>query len=189
MFVHPVQDVVSVDPKPTQLEFKVWPKTIRVENRRPPVFTEKLDGTNSCIVIHSDGTLSHVQSRNRIITPSADNYGFAKWVEENEQELLKLGQGYHYGEWWGQGIRRGGYGLKERRFSLFDAKRWGEHNPNTPACCHVVPIIPVITVEEVKAYLAEHGSLAAPGFKNPEGAIMFDPDTKTNFKIITSESK
>lgn len=184
MFKHPVEDVTTLQPKNDRMEFKAWPKITRVENRRTPVFTEKLDGTNACIAINEDGTLSHVQSRNRIISPSNDNFGFAKWVQENEQELLKLGHGYHFGEWWGKDVRRGGYGLKETRFSLFDARRWGEHNPNTPACCHVVPLIPAETWEDAKAYLIENGSIAAPGFMNPEGAIMFDPDTKTNFKII-----
>ena len=170
-----------------KMKFNPWPKTVRVENRKAPIFTEKLDGTNACIAINEYGTLSHVQSRNRIITPESDNFGFAQWVHENEQELLKLGAGYHFGEWWGQGIRRGGYLLKEKRFSLFNTKRWGAHNPNTPACCHVVPLIPVTTWQEAKDYLKEYGSIAAPGFNNPEGAIMYDIDTNTCFKIIISK--
>lgn len=46
-------------------------------------------------------------SRTRWITPEDDNYGFAKWANENKEELLKLGIGQHFGEWWGSGIQRG----------------------------------------------------------------------------------
>lgn len=164
------------------IEFKSWPKITRVENRRQPVFTEKLDGTNSCIVIDSEGNFG-CQSRNRLITPEDDNYGFAKWAFANKEELQKLGEGHHYGEWWGLGIGRG-YGQQEKRFSLFNTRRWGAHNPNTPSCVSVVPSLPVKTVEEARQFLIENGSLAAPGFMRPEGAVMFDLDTETFFKII-----
>src|ERR1700744_4152565 len=79
------------------------------------------------------------QSRNRLLTPGKnDNYGFAGWVEENKEELFKLGPGHHFGEWWGKSIARN-YGLDERRFSLFNVKRWVEDTK--PSCCHVVPVI------------------------------------------------
>ncbi len=62
-----------------------------------------------------------IGSRTRWITAQDDNHGFARWVEGNKQELLKLGAGRHFGEWWGSGIQRG-YGLQkgEKRFSLFN---------------------------------------------------------------------
>ena len=178
--------------------FKPWPKTLRLEKKRPPVFTEKIDGTNACVIIayknpdansiasvvNNGGILSiWAQSRTRLITPKNDNYGFAKWVRSNSEELLSLGEGYHFGEWWGQGIGRG-YGLTEKRFSLFNVKRWGPHNPNTPTCCHVVPIIPVHFPQDAIADLYDYGSLAAPGWMKPEGAVMYEPDTDTCFKII-----
>lgn len=180
------------------MEFKAWPKIVRVENRRKPVFTEKIDGTNACIVISFEepdvnsvaslltevGLLSMwVQSRNRFIKPGDDNFAFANWVVKNSDELFKLGEGHHYGEWWGSGIGRT-YGLTENRFSLFNTKRWGDHNPNTPSCVSVVPTLNVATVEEVKQFLAQNGSVAVPGFNRPEGAVMFDLDTETCFKII-----
>ena len=164
------------------VEFKPWPKITRVENRRKPMFTEKIDGTNACIVIGSDGEFV-CQSRSRFITPDDDNYGFARWAYENQAELLKLGEGHHYGEWWGLGIQRG-YGQTSKRFSLFNARRWGAHNPNTPACCDVVPILPVASVDEARNYLLANGSMAAPGWTKPEGAVMFDPDAECYFKII-----
>lgn len=178
--------------------FKPWPKITRLENKRPPIFTEKIDGTNACVivayqnpdansiasVVNNGGILSiWAQSRTRLITPENDNYGFAKWVRSNSEELLSLGEGYHFGEWWGQGINRG-YGLTEKRFSLFNTRRWGPHNPNTPKCCHVVPIIPLYNPQDVIAKLYEYGSLAAPGWMKPEGAVMYEPDTDTCFKII-----
>lgn len=164
------------------MEFKAWPKITRVENRRKPIFTEKIDGTNACIVISEDGYFG-AQSRSRVITPDDDNFGFAGWCERNKEELLKLGPGYHYGEWWGLGIQRG-YGVEDKRFSLFNIRRWGEHNPNTPKCVSVVPFIRANSIEEVKQLLIENGSLAVPGYMRPEGAVMFDVDTETCFKII-----
>ena len=164
------------------MEFKAWPKIVRVENRRKPIFTEKIDGTNACVVIGENGEFA-CQSRSRFITPEDDNYGFARWAYANKEELLKMGEGYHYGEWWGQGIQRG-YALTEKRFSLFNQRRWGEHNPNTPLCVSVVPFLPVSSVEEAREFLLQNGSVAAPGFPKPGGAVMYEPDTDTCFKII-----
>jgi len=180
------------------MEFKPWPKIVRIENKRTPIFTEKIDGTNACIVWSfsppNDKTIATylteigplnmwAQSRSRFITPEEDNYGFAKWCQANFKELVSLGEGHHFGEWWGLGIQRG-YDVAEKRFSLFNTRRWGAHNPNTPSCVGVVPILPVGSVEEVRQYLLENGSLAAPGFRKPEGAVMYEPDTDTCFKII-----
>ena len=164
------------------IEFKPWPKITRVENRRSPIFTEKIDGTNACIVITDTGEFG-CQSRNRIITPEADNFGFASWAYKNKDQLMSLGVGYHYGEWWGLGIGRG-YDQKEKRLSLFNTRRWGAHNPNTPACVSVVPTLPVKSIEEARQFLTDNGSIATPGFMHPEGAVMFDQDTETCFKII-----
>jgi len=164
------------------MEFKPWPKITRLENKRPAVFTEKIDGTNACIVIGDDGEFA-CQSRTRFITPDSDNFGFARWAHENKEELLKLGPGYHYGEWWGLGIQRG-YDLQEKRFSLFNTRRWGEHNPNTPKCVSVVPTIRADSWDEARYLLTSNGSFAAPGYMRPEGLIMYEPDTDTCFKII-----
>lgn len=163
------------------IEFKAWPKITRFENKRKPIFTEKIDGTNACIVIDEEGNFG-CQSRTRLITPEEDNFGFASWAYQNKSELLKLGPGHHYGEWWGQGIQRG-YGLSEKRFSLFNTRRWGEHNPNTPSCVSVVPLLPCPSLEEALAIIKQ-GSIAVPNWKRPEGLIMYEPDTDTMFKII-----
>lgn len=168
------------------LEFKAWPKIARVENRKPPVFTEKIDGTNACIAIADDGKTFHVQSRNRIITPDSDNFGFARWVYDNIEELLKIGPGYHFGEWWGSGVGRT-YDMDKKVFSVFNTHRWLQYNP-VPDLVDVVPVLPVRTEVEAIRYLQENGSIAVrkygKEYNRPEGAIMFDVDTQTCFKII-----
>lgn len=113
---------------------------------RDIIITEKIDGTNACVVnvgdvevpttplhdcaLRPDFTLATVngwhvcaQSRTRFITPGSDNYGFAAWVKEHAEELKTLGPGRHFGEWWGRGINRN-YGQTERHFSLFNVSRW-----------------------------------------------------------------
>ena len=142
---------------------------------REVVVTEKLDGTNAQVYIGEDGETMLVGSRKRWITPEDDNYGFARWCEENKEELLKLGPGRHFGEWWRQSIQRK-YGLKEKRFSLFNSCRWLLEEP--PSCSHVVPILwrgPFRTnvIDEVLSTLKVLGSKAAPGFMNPEGIIIY----------------
>lgn len=154
-------------------KFKEFPKIFRLN--RKVVVTEKLDGTNGCVIVGEDGSVA-AQSRSRIITPEDDNFGFARWVQANAEELRQLGPGYHYGEWWGQGIQRG-YGLTEKRFSLFNVTRWEE---SRPACCHVVPVLMRGTASQgwSIAYpaiemLRAGGSVAAPGFRKPEGIVAF----------------
>ena len=145
--------------------------------------TEKIDGTNALIFIEQDGQSLRAGSRTRWITPKDDNHGFAKWAEDNHDELLTLGPGHHYGEWWGQGINRG-YGLNEKRFSLFNVDRWTE---TRPACCHVVPTLyrGLFDLNEIQLALdslALHGSTAAPGAMNPEGIIIYHTAGRYYFK-------
>lgn len=121
------------------LDFKPWPKISR-DNPFNVTVTEKIDGTNACIVI-ADGEMLAVQSRKRFITPESDNYGFASWVKENKTELLCLGDGHHYGEWAGPGIQKNPLKLDRKRFFLFNTSRWNENNLNLPACCDVVPVL------------------------------------------------
>lgn len=189
--------------------FRAWPKTPRVENKKES-YTEKIDGTNACILIFDSTSLWDIvkdqfdralcsvkvneneeftvfaQSRNRLITPEDDNFGFARWVKEHSEELLQLGEGYHYGEWWGAGIGRR-YGMEEKVFSLFNTRRWGPHNPNTPACCRAVPTIHANSLEEARKQLIEGGSLAAPGFMNVEGVIVYEYNTNTYWKSIINK--
>jgi hypothetical protein len=163
------------------IDFIEFPKIYRVS--RPCVVTEKIDGTNAQICITEEGEFL-TGSRNRWITPDDDNHGFARWANENKVELLRLGVGRHYGEWWGQGIQRG-YGLKEKRFSLFNTSRWFDSSVR-PLCCHVVPILyegmfDTAKIEECIAKLRLVGSIASHGFMRPEGIVCFH--TQGNFAL------
>ena len=149
---------------------------------RDIVVTEKLDGTNAQVCITEAGDV-FCGSRNRWITPEDDNYGFARHVEGNRDEFLKLGVGRHYGEWWGQGIQRG-YG-HEKTFSLFNAGRWRH---NTDSIIKVVPILyegmfSDAAITRVLGDLAAFGSAASPGFMNPEGVVVFHTHSRQSFKV------
>lgn len=176
--------------KPGLEPFVGFPKMGRLS--RQCVITEKIDGTNAQLYITEGGRLL-TGSRNRWIQPGADNYGFALWASQHREELMTLGPGRHFGEWWGQGIQRR-YGLSERRFSLFNATRWCPHGqvPQegqdvVPGCCHVVPILYVgeFTTDacsEALERLRLYGSAAAPGFMDPEGIVCFHTAAKVGFK-------
>ena len=148
------------------------------------VVTEKIDGTNAQIRISEDGQFL-VGSRTRWITPEDDNYGFARWAKEHEEELRAgLGFGSHFGEWWGSGCQRG-YGLKngEKRFSLFNVGRW----KSAPACCHLVPVLyegqfETSSIDAALEALRTGGSVAAPGFMNPEGVVIWHAAARVLFK-------
>jgi len=164
------------------LEFREFQKIARLS--REMIVTEKIDGTNGVIAIGQDGEFQ-VGSKSRFIAPEQDNFGFAKWAYENKEELMKLGAGFHYGEWWGYGIQRG-YGLKEKRFSLFNTSRWTD-DVVRPTCCHVVPVLYVgmfdtRAIQYQLEVLATSGSIAAPGFMKPEGVIVFHPQSQYFFK-------
>jgi hypothetical protein len=164
------------------MEFREFEKIPRL--KRNVVITEKIDGTNAAVVISHEGIIS-AQSRSKVITPDDDNYGFARWVEDNAEELAKLGEGYHYGEWWGCGIQRR-YGMDRKVFSLFNVGRWTPENPNLPACCSVVPILAQGALIDADAALADlklNGSRAAPGFMKPEGIIVYHSAARMYFKM------
>jgi len=165
-------------------EFIEFPKIPRLS--REIVITEKIDGTNGVIYIGEDGEFL-VGSRTRWITPETDNHGFAKWVLANKEELLKLGVGTHYGEWWGSGIQRG-YGLlkDDKRFSLFNTHRWADDLVR-PKCCSIVPVLytgefDTKAIEGVLADLKYKGSYAALGFMKPEGIVIFHTQGRLLFK-------
>jgi hypothetical protein len=212
-------------------EFREWPKTPRLF--RDIVVTEKLDGTNSAIhitaiaeweadlitsvpgdnslyVVEVDGVRYAVtaQSRRRIITPgkTTDNYGFAAWVHENAADLVRiLGEGLHFGEWWGKGIQRG-YGLEGKRFSLFNVERWFKVDPDDPhgldsmstraelsPLAGQIDAVPVLytgpfaesVIWQCVDDLREFGSIAAPGFANPEGVCVFHTANRQVWKVTT----
>ena len=163
------------------MEFVSFPKISRLS--RECVITEKIDGSNAQILINDDGTML-VGSRNRWLTADADNFGFARWAHEHAAELSALGPGRHYGEWWGGGIQRG-YGLREKRFSLFNVSRWNDSN--VPPCCSVVPTLyrgmfDFDAIGGCLRLLETGGSLASPGFMRPEGIVIYHTHSGVLFK-------
>lgn len=193
-------------------QFSEYPKMPRLS--REVIVTEKIDGTNAQIYIERttpqiaasfrdvlawqenmlDGSALALMagSRSRWLTRETDNFGFAKWVQENQTELFKLGEGRHFGEWWGSGIQRG-YGLSkgEKRFSLFNVDRWIDSHiipmncgkgkvELAPKCCHVVPILArgefthiVSCLPTILNGLRTEGSAASRGFSKPEGVVIW----------------
>lgn len=185
-----------------EFKFQRFPKIARLS--RDMIITEKIDGTNAQILIGPNGEFA-VGSRTQWITPDDDNHGFAAWAYEHKEELLQLGPGRHFGEWWGSGVNRG-YGLKkgEKRLSLFNVIRWALHgtvpqrietaDPRIekyqdvlPPCVGLVPVLyqGEFKTEEIEMsldLLRLGGSYAAPGFMNPEGVVAYHVAGNVGFK-------
>jgi hypothetical protein len=170
------------------IPFTPFPKIAR--HNRTLVVTEKIDGTNAGIYI-PEGADSpdqvYASSRKRWITVDDDNFGFARFVQENADDLLTLGPGMHFGEWYGSGIQRG-YGLTEKRFALFNSTRWQDGRQPRPFCCGVVPILGTATVDaldvgKILELLRTEGSAAVPGFMRPEGIVLYHTASRTYSKI------
>ncbi len=191
--------------------FEEFPKIPRL--KREVTITEKIDGTNAQValfelnspelweeaiedpfVLHiiagatdgDSGLALKVGSRTRWLKPNGkeDNFGFAAWVMENVEELTKLGPGRHFGEWYGRGIQIG-YDLPTRHFALFNTARWGAHNPNTPSCVQVVPILARgedVDDDAVLRSLKSGGSVMVPGFMAPEGIVVFHSASRQLYK-------
>lgn len=163
-------------------EFVAFNKIPRLN--REVIITEKIDGTNASILVTDEGEI-YAGSRTRWVTPgkTTDNYGFAAWVQENKTELLKLGPGRHYGEWWGMGINRN-YGLQERRFSLFNTSR---DRSNDPSCISYVPVLysgpfDSAAINAALTQLRTLGSVMVPGWMTPEGIVLYHVAAKQLFK-------
>lgn len=174
---------------PTDRPFESFGKIGRIKGSvLSCVITEKLDGTNAQVVIE-DNKIVAVGSRSRWIKPGkeTDNFGFAGWVERNEEELLKLGDGRHFGEWYGAGIQRAyGHTGSDKRWALFNTGRWSDANIR-PSCTECVPVLyagefSVEKVEEVMEQLKAEGSRHVPGFDRPEGVIVYIPQVNLLLK-------
>lgn len=167
-----------------------------------------------CIYVHPENP--HVDeedklylfagSRNRWlkIGKQSDNHGFASWVKEHGAELVMLGEGRHFGEWYGKGINRG-YGLEGKRFALFNVSKWhdkrlekrlikvdektGEQTFTevAPDCCEVVPILweGIFDTHQINMsihLLKANGSYAVLGYMNPEGICVYHTASGQYFK-------
>ena len=183
-------------------EFRKFPKLARYS--RKVIVSEKIDGTNACIFIGEDGEFL-TGNRKRWITPENDNYGFSRWAHEHKADLLTLGTGRHFGEWWGGGCQRG-YDLPkgEKRFSLFNVVRWCLHGQEPqpipmadprvfkmqdvlPPCAGLVPVLwrgrfDDMDLDTILADLRQTGSRAAPGYSFPEGVVIFHVAGCVGFK-------
>lgn len=188
------------------MEFVAWRKIARLH--RDWELTEKVDGTNGILfwtkfhdgrfdgskalakeVVEGEPLYLFAGSRNRWLTPSDDNFGFARWAQDNAQTLIVLGEGRHFGEWFGAGIQRR-YGLASKRFALFD-QRWAELDPDLPGDLDVVPVLTTadgsqlnIAVQCALEELRTNGSLMVPGFMQPEGIVVRHKQEGSRFKVL-----
>ena len=160
-------------------EFKAWDKIPRGKGQHVTI-TEKLDGTNACVII-IEGKLVGVQSRTRLITPENDNYGFAKWTHENKESLEKLGDGYHYGEWYGEGIQKNHHKKDGKYLALFNTFRFSEERPLPKDInIEIVPILysgskKDINIDEIMKSLELQAEEAN---YTPEGIIVYHHNTR-----------
>ena len=167
---------------------------------RPPIGTP-IGGYVAAV----ENVLIYAGSRNRWLQLGDDNSGFALWLAEHAEELAQLPVGRHFGECWGSGIQRG-YGLSkgEKRLSLFNTERFHLHGESAqrkptgdprifnetielPPCVGLVPVLARETfstglAQRVLEGLRVHGSVAAPGFMDPEGIIVWHTAAQVGFK-------
>lgn len=185
----------EVAPTEPEVEFQGFGKIQRLyDSAKGVIITEKLDGTNAAIHVR-DGRVVGIQSRKRLITPEDDNFGFARWVTDNAEALADvLGDGLHFGEWYGKGIQRG-YGIDEKRFALFNVARWeGIHDARVPQL-ESVPVLFNGSIEDdgldgavsvATTFLETQGSLVNPKFRNFEGIVVHFRDSGSSFKHIVN---
>lgn len=202
-------------------DFPTFDKIARLN--RTAVITEKIDGTNGLIEIERvplgasgsdpnavalqvdwavpEGTteptheyVMRVGSRSRYLRPGeSDNFGFRAWAMEHATELFKLGEGRHYGEWYGKGIQRG-YGLNEKRFMLFNSDRWSDPDVR-PACCEVATVLGYAVTNLSTAVdvaiedLRSGGSAHVPGFDRPEGVVVYHTAARQYFKVTLEKDE
>lgn len=198
------------------VDFQSWPKIPRLY--RDMTITEKMDGTNAAVIIEEItddkpvneefllgrgvwheivGDISeptyvavYAQSRNRLINREADNAGFARWVSENVETLIRdLGPGRHFGEWWGSGIQRK-YDQTGKFFSLFNTHRWLQDQAFETVNLLVVPVLyegvfSQGAIQTTLEILRDEGSPAtACEFGRPEGIVVYHHSARQYFKVL-----
>ena len=184
--------------------YNSFPSIERLENIYC-IISEKIDGTNGLIEINE--TNVRFGSRNRYISFSDDNAGFAnffrhyeakledvakdvitKELELNGETLTSCNESYPlriYGEWFGCGIQRG-YGLKDKffmPFSSFYGEKLIEYQvPNviTPNIMYTGKFSMEV-VGTCMQQLKLNGSGVVKDYKQPEGIVIFFP--KYNFRL------
>lgn len=153
-------------------EFKPYPKIMNLD-RLWMTITQKLHGTNAQVLVN--GNYIVPGSRTRFLSTSDDNYGFARFVEENRDFLIgMLGDGIHYGEWCGPGINSG-EGLKEKSLFLFNHHKFKDVSlPKNVFCVPVLFEGPFSheNITKTMQDLKVNGSQIVPGFKKVEGIVI-----------------
>lgn len=165
--------------------FKAWPKIPR-DRTNMITITEKIDGTNACVIIQ-EGEIVGYQSRNRMIKLGDDNMGFAFWADSKKEQLVKLGDGYHYGEWAGPGIQKNPHMLSEKQFFLFNTFRPHE---SLPEGVHQVPVLyqGPYTLAAVDGTFEDLWHNAAKAEYIPEGIIIYNHDSRSYMKKTYANS-
>jgi len=194
-------------------EFHSYPKIPRYSNETFTI-SEKIDGSNGVIKIDEVGNIIAGSRTQWLVGLDAkgrnlENHGFRQFVADNHDELLKLGVGTHYGEWYGSKINRN-YGLDHNKFMLFNRNRYeaaihkqqtiesicpGElSNPDDlfPACVTIETILcDNISFDELSYAVAnsldalnDYGSAHVQGFMKPEGLIVRSNLRGTLYKVI-----
>ena len=107
-------------------------------------------------------------------------------IDLQVERLEDLGEGIHYGEWWGQGIARK-YDAQHKTFSLFNTARYADITFTTPSL-DVVPVLyegpfDETEIDNALVSLQLRGSKASPGFMNPEGVIVYHSASRQVFKV------
>lgn len=164
------------------MDFKAYPKTQRLSNEIVTI-AEKIDGTNGVLHVDHQSRTVLAGSRSKWLindgSRSWDNHGFGAWVKENEEKLLNLPEGLHYGEWYGKGINRN-YGMKDRKLMLFNRSRYQNilEEGDFPTELELETVISLVSVSElpeealrIKARVDKEGSYHVPGFMKTEGVI------------------
>lgn len=168
------------------MDFVEYGKTNRLY--RDIVITEKIDGSNCVIGIDSRNSKIQAGSRTKWLKEGEDHFGFHQWVMENKDSLYTdLGDGLHRGEWFGQKMQRK-YGMDHREFALFNTDKWGKVEFETPNLRSVPVLYEGIFSEHAIIgrldELREYGSVASPGFMNPEGICIFHTQANMVFKVL-----
>lgn len=181
------------------VEFKAFNK-ISHFNKHYMTVTQKIHGTNAQILIiceenKTDNSINVdgkeytvlVGSRNKYITPLADNFGFASFIERNKESIIRsLGEGQHFGEWAGPGINSG-EGLTEKTLVLFDFNRYTNELPPQTTLVPVLYSGPIDTnkITECMDDLKLNGSKLVKGFMRPEGIVVNISGTR--MKLVFEE--
>lgn len=195
------------------MDFLEFPKITRL-NKTMMSITQKIHGSNGCIRIWQSWSDDAIEvnglrwkiigsKRSGDVSINNDNFGFAAWIEENKEQLIRLlGAGRHYGEWAGPGINSG-EGLNKKTFVLFNHHLFKPDRP-LPDRVAVVPVLyngpyDTVIINDVMMQLKDHGSYLVNGYMHPEGIVInvdgtrykcvFEPEETGWTKCPKSEKK